>query len=193
MPARVERYDAATQLVDVSPQVKEPFENEDGSVSSLQLPIITNVPLVFPGAGGFHVTFPVAVGDTVLVVFADRSIDTWLAEGGLADPVDQRRHSLSDAIAIPGLHSNKAAISGVDAAVITLGKDSESADFVALSTKVKNEITALRNTVDAALTLIKTHVHVVTGTAAAVSVALAPMQNPATVGDVASASVKIKG
>lgn len=46
---------------------------------------------------------PVAVGDTGLLIFSDRSLDVWLATGGIVDPGDDRRHALSDAVFVPGL------------------------------------------------------------------------------------------
>lgn len=108
VPARVERYDPATQAVDVKPLVRDFYEGEDGSTQSESLPVVTNVPVLFPGAGGFRVTFPVARGDVVLLVFADRSLDVWKSKGGEVDPADPRRHHLSDAVAIPGLFDLRA-------------------------------------------------------------------------------------
>lgn len=202
IPCRVESYDASTQLVDVQPLVSERVEVEDG-VTTMQLPVITSVPLVFPGAGGFHITFPVKKGDEVLVIFTDKSIDAWQDQGGISDPDDNRRHHLSDAIAIPGLHNNTGKIAGVDTDVITIGKDDGDADFVALSTATKNELTKLHDTMRdgfqttaTAITAIIGHTHAVSGVAAAPSVALALLETPSgpsDVGDVNSSSVKIKG
>jgi hypothetical protein len=125
LPAKVERYDAAKQLVDVKPLVKSYRLGEDAQPVAVALPVICNVPLVFPGAGGFRITFPVQVGDTVLLVFAEASIDTWLESHGGADvdPADVRRHNLSDAVAIPGLHTSGAPWTGASASSATIGKD----------------------------------------------------------------------
>jgi hypothetical protein len=71
--------------------------------SGESLPVITDVPVVFPGAGDYSVTFPIAKGDTVLLIFAEGSLDQWLTKGGEVDPQDDRRFSLTDAIAIPSL------------------------------------------------------------------------------------------
>ena len=99
IPARVERYDETKLLCDVKPLVRDPLP--DGTTASV--PVICNVPVAFQGGGGFRVTFPVKAGDTVLLVFGERSLDRWLNDGGEVDPVDPRRHDLSDAVAIPGL------------------------------------------------------------------------------------------
>ena len=46
-------------------------------------------------------SFPYEVGDYVLLCFMDRSIETWLTNGGTVDPKDSRMHDLSDAMALP--------------------------------------------------------------------------------------------
>lgn len=118
IPATVVRVELGRGLVDAQPLVKDIFEGQAASV-----PVITNVPIVWPGAGGFRLTFPIAVDDVVLLVFSDRSLDLWLEKGGEVDPKDPRRHALSDAIAIPGLRSFNAPWSGAAADGVTLGKD----------------------------------------------------------------------
>ena len=66
---------------------------------------IQDVPVVFPVSGGAGVTFPINAGDQCAIVFADRAIGDWLAQGGVVDPKDTRIKHLSDAICIPGLSS----------------------------------------------------------------------------------------
>ncbi len=123
LPARVESYDAATQTIFAKPLIRGLFTEEDGSLSQDSLPVIPNVPVVFPGAGGFRLTFPIAVGDNVLLVFADRSIDAFQSGGGETAPADLRKHNLSDAIAIPGLHPSNGAWTGASLTDLTMGKD----------------------------------------------------------------------
>ena len=191
MPARVEKYDDATQLADVQPLLKESYTDEEGERSIARLPVITNVPVVFPGGGGMRITFPVRAGDTVMLVFSDRSIDSWLAQGGEATPEDERRHHLSDAIAIPGLHPNTAAWSGTEANVVTIGDDTAASDFVALATATKNEITTLRDAVNGFVNSYNSHTH--TTPSGASGPPQTPAIGPSTVGDVKSNTVKIKG
>ena len=66
--------------------------------------------MCFPGSGAFPETFPLKAGDTVLLVFSSSSIDRWLSLGGEVDPIDDRRHHITDAMAIPGLRSMNAAL-----------------------------------------------------------------------------------
>lgn len=56
----------------------------------MDLPILPDVPVVFPGGGGFALTFPVAAGDECLVVFASRCIDAWWQSGGVGEPMEPR-------------------------------------------------------------------------------------------------------
>lgn len=69
------------------------------------LPLLSDVPVFTLQGGGFSLEFPIAAGDTCLVLFADRNIDNWFTSGGLMPPADGRLHALSDAIALVGLNS----------------------------------------------------------------------------------------
>ena len=143
MPARVERYDSSLQVIDAQPLIKETYAQTDGAEVSVALPLCQNVPVQFPGGGGMRITFPVAVGDTVLLVFGDRSRDSWQVQGGLSDPLDARRHHLSDAYALLGFHANSSPYQDADPSVITLGSNTGLADFVALSSKVDTALAQL--------------------------------------------------
>jgi len=133
MPARVESYDAEQQRVSVKPLIKRGYLDEAGDRQTEEIPVINDVPVVFPGAGGFRVTFPVARGDVVLIVFAETSLDRWLVRGSVIDPGDDRRHDLNDAIAIPGLRpfsdplasapTDKLSIGADEGAVINIATD----------------------------------------------------------------------
>jgi len=99
LPGRIEKYDYAKQKADVKPLIKKLYV--DGTTEAL--PVIVNVPVVWPRGGGGSLTFPLEKGDGVLLVFSQRSLDTWLSKGGDTGPGDPRKFDLSDAIAIPGL------------------------------------------------------------------------------------------
>lgn len=97
-PGRVVAVGKGT--VDVQPLVKIKTATGDDSA-----PLLVGVPTVQPAAGGFTITFPIAIGDTVLVVFQDRAIDGWADKGEEGTQVEYRAHHPSDAIAIIGLFS----------------------------------------------------------------------------------------
>ncbi len=96
MPGIITAYVAPRASVQPSVKIKY----EDGSI--VVPPVIPNVPIVLPRTAAGGVTFPVAVGDSVLLIFSQRSIERWLSEGGLVEAGDARMHSMSDAFAIPG-------------------------------------------------------------------------------------------
>lgn len=99
IPAEVLSFDATKATVNVQPSIKRKMS--DGSVVSL--PVIQNVPICYPQGNGSIICFPLAKGDPVLLVFSERSLDIWWTKGGNVDPLDARKHNLSDAIAIPGV------------------------------------------------------------------------------------------
>ncbi|QHZ59744.1 baseplate spike [Alteromonas phage vB_AmeM_PT11-V22] len=66
---------------------------------------ITNVPILFPSSSEGIVSFPVKVGDTVLLLFSQEDVDTFLHDGTKDKPPQSfRKFSLTDAIAVPCVH-----------------------------------------------------------------------------------------
>ena len=112
LPGVVVSYDEATQTASVRPAFKFAYKDpNDGSVKRYTPPAIPNVPVAFPGAGDFSITWPLAAGDQVLLVFSERSLDEWRTVAGSGhEPGDLRRFDLSDAVAYPGLRSPAAPI-----------------------------------------------------------------------------------
>lgn len=99
MPASVESYDFKTQKADIKIDMQELYRNE----TSLDYPVLSGVPVIFPRCGGASITMPVARGDTCLVMFLDRDSTSWLLGGKNTKPKSMRSHHLSDAVAIMGL------------------------------------------------------------------------------------------
>lgn len=100
LPGIVAAVDLVKQTVSVQPATQGEQESPDGSSASVNLPLLVDVPIVWPRAGGFALTFPVKVGDEVLVMIADRCIDAWWQSGGIGAALEPRMHDLSDAFAI---------------------------------------------------------------------------------------------
>lgn len=105
IPAKVLSYDRARQSIEAQPLVRVAYTDESGVRRVERLPAVTNVPIAFQGAGAYSSTFPLAKGDTVLLLFSQASLDKWCTRGGDVDPIDDRRFDLSDAIALPGLRA----------------------------------------------------------------------------------------
>lgn len=106
MPGIVQSVDLSTMTCEVQPSIQGIVTDENDVTQNVNYPKLVDVPIVFPSAGGFLITFPLAVGDEVLVVFASRCIDSWWQSGGTSNqPMEARMHDLSDGFAIPGPRS----------------------------------------------------------------------------------------
>jgi hypothetical protein len=99
LPGKIISYDFTVQKAVIQPLLNKVWTDN----TTTAMPILENVPVIFPRAGGASLTFPVVSGDTCLLVFIERSIDLWLTVGGQVSPDDPRKFDLSDAVAIMGL------------------------------------------------------------------------------------------
>ena len=91
-----------TQTVDAIPLIDRVLSND----TSIQPAKVYNVPIVFPSGGGGLLSFPLSVGDTILLVYSMRSLEEWLGgDGSGTIPQDNRHHHTTDAIGIPGLYT----------------------------------------------------------------------------------------
>lgn len=106
-PGIVTEWDPVQQTVTVQLAIRETMTDEDGEEKELEIPILVDVPVVMPRAGGYVLAFAPKKGDECLVVFADMCIDAWWQSGGVQSQVDWRRHDLSDGFAIMGCWSQQ--------------------------------------------------------------------------------------
>lgn len=108
LPGVFQSFDPAALTASVQPAVQGVITDEKGKASNVNLPLLVDVPVVFPHSRDFALTFPVKAGDECLVVFASRCIDAWWQSGGVGAPAENRMHDLSDGFAIPGPWSQAA-------------------------------------------------------------------------------------
>ena len=87
------------ESVNVIPTIARKYA--DGEVRNR--PIIYKVPIVFQSGGGGLLSFPIAVGDTVLLIFSGDDHDNFL-QGVSQIPTTRRQFGYTDAIAIPCLY-----------------------------------------------------------------------------------------
>lgn len=106
MPGIVQEWDAEQQTVTVQLAIREKV-SMDGRETEMEIPMLVDVPVVMPRAGGYSLVFAPVKGDECLVVFADACIDSWWQSGGVQSQADSRRHDLSDGFAILGCWSQK--------------------------------------------------------------------------------------
>ena len=70
-----------------------------------EIPVLSDVPVVLYGGGGYVITCPITAGDECLVVFGDNCYNAWWTNGGIQNQEIKRRHDLSDGFAIVGIRS----------------------------------------------------------------------------------------
>ena len=99
-PGIVTAVNLAAQTVTVQLAIQGAIDSPDGTTQNVNMPLLADVPICWPRAGGFALTMPIAIGDEVLVVYGDRCIDSWWQSGGIGAPLSPRMHDLSDAFAI---------------------------------------------------------------------------------------------
>lgn len=126
MPCIVTSVDFTAMTLEAQPAIQGVVEDENGVKRLVNLPVLVDVPIVFPSAGGFTITLPIAVGDEVLVVFASRCIDAWWQSGGINKPAEARMHDLSDGFAIPGPRSQPNVITGISSTGAQIRNDAGS-------------------------------------------------------------------
>lgn len=167
LPAQIEVYDATEQTVDVQPMIKNVVSDPDGSELEEDFPVIPAVPVVFPRGGGHFITFPLAKGDFVLLVFCEKSIDQFMAKGKSAHPVDLEKHGFSGAVAMAGFYPTAQALAedGHDTGLL-MGKESagpqiyisdtkielgqkDASDAVSLDSAVQTQLTNIVNDINA--------------------------------------------
>jgi hypothetical protein len=119
MPATILTYNPTAMTCEVKVAVQARYTQPQDSSKDMNkqkgvtnyittfrdFPKLMDCPVVFPQGGGAVLTFPLAPGDEVLVIFASRGIDWWWQNGaakGPQPPAECRMHDLSDGFVIPG-------------------------------------------------------------------------------------------
>jgi len=170
MPGMIVKWDESKQMVDVKPLLKRAFYDEEDNRQVESLAIITNVPVIFPGGGGFRLTFPIHAsntdGDICELTFSDSSLDKWLSgKGQEVDPGIDHTHNISDAVAHVALKPFGAPWTSCDKSEATLGSDTgvqlhmaggviaigdkpstdSSYQYIAMAQKVLDELNAIKS------------------------------------------------
>lgn len=120
---RIVSYDAAKQTASVQLTVKSFVKDENGKRKAVDIPILQDVPVQFPGSGGQTMTFPVAAGDEVMVNFLSRASDAQQQSGGDQNPTDASVNSLSHPRAMLGFKSDPRKLSNVSTTATELRSD----------------------------------------------------------------------
>lgn len=165
LPGKVVNFYSETQTIDVQPQIQNAFLDVDGKEVIERLPQMKDVPIIYLRSVGknFAITCPLEAGDTVLLIVNSRAISRWRYSDKEVVPENNRLHDLSDAVAIPGLFSEKK-LSSIPADTMVIGKtDSgpsihinnteiklgapDASDYVALASLVLNRLNVIKGIV----------------------------------------------
>lgn len=148
-------YDAAKRRAQIRIMIKRPTVAEDGTPGHEEYPILPSCPVLQLLAGPWRFSVPIQPGVSGLVVFLSQDPSKWRAGGGVSEPGNHRRHSLSFGVFIPGLLPDDQAIPQtsdsamvLDGSLIKLGADA--VDFVALASKVEDELDGISTSLNSA-------------------------------------------
>ena len=124
LPAQVTSVNLTRMTVECQVTVQARIKQPDLSYVWVTMPPLVDVPIVFPQGGGYILTFPIAVGDEVLVILASRCIDGWWQSGGVQIPPDFRMHDLSDGFALVGPRSQARLVGSINPSAVELRNES---------------------------------------------------------------------
>lgn len=140
MPVVFKKHDTDTNTVHAQVTVKQKHVDAEGKATWKQFPLLKDVPVHYPGAGGVSVTMPVTDGDEGMIVFASRSFDKWWNSGGIQEQNEMRMHDISDGFAIPGFRSQPRKLKNVSSTTWQLRTDEENptqvVDFDPINKKI---------------------------------------------------------
>ena len=102
----VQDFDAADQTATVLIALKKiTAETPEGVRTYEERPLLLKCPCMMLYGGSTYMTFPIAAGDNCIILFNDREIDNWWANGGIQTPTSKRAHDIADAMVIVGVRS----------------------------------------------------------------------------------------
>lgn len=120
----------------------------------IQYPVLLDVPVVMMQGGNGILTFPVAVGDTCLILFNDRDINAWFSSGNTTTLDSQRLHSLADGIALIGIRSLRNPVETYDEDRVELRNDKAKVSIGEEKLSLENDVTSLKKIFDDLLDLL---------------------------------------
>lgn len=141
LPGIVSGVDLSKQTVSVQPSVQGSVSDSSGNITNVNLPVLVDVPIVWPRAGGFALTFPIKAGDEVLVVFSSRCIDAWWQSGGVGVAAEARMHDLSDGFAVLAPTSQSKKLNNVSSSNVQL-RDEAGTTYVEITPDGKARVVA---------------------------------------------------
>jgi hypothetical protein len=88
----------------------KPVSNRVIDGQSIELPEFIEVPPIFMNGGSSYDAYPITIGDSCLLVIAERCFDAWYGGADFVSPVELRMHDYSDGFALVGIQPQAGAI-----------------------------------------------------------------------------------
>jgi hypothetical protein len=135
-------YDPAKNTASVQIQMKRQLPNN----TVVDYPPLQDCPVVFLSGGSSYLSFPIEPGDSCVILFNDRDIDTWYTTGSSNVPPSARAHSLSDGIILVGVRNQSNAKPLLPTVVDLNGGEKMIA--------IRNDYDSLKSILDALLSVV---------------------------------------
>ena len=195
-PAEVIAYDSATSLATIKPLFIETWrgpgdERITETIDEDEDAYVENVLVMHPRAGNFRVALPVAPGDTGLAVVTKFSLDRFREGGGMSDPGDLRKFTMSGSVFFPtNLFVDDDPINCADDDTLITLSAGGAVDFLCLYTETKKNLDDLATMLTDVKSVLNNHVHVETG--ASTEKPTVPMTASYSVTDPINSAVKVE-
>ena len=130
LPAKIVKI-RDKQTIDVQPTIKKTLKRDD-DIESVEYAVIPNVPVFIMCSQDYFLSFPMKVGDPVLLIFSQHCIDDYMLTDGkeIIDTKQPLNHDLNNAIAILGIMSPKNKIDEISPDDLILGKKDGSSKII---------------------------------------------------------------
>lgn len=103
---KIQAFDSENQTADILISYKKVISEDPNGTKTLQeYPVLLQCPCIVLRGGLGSLRMPITANDYCIVLFNDKDIDNWYAGQEGAAPNTERKHDLSDGIAIVGLGS----------------------------------------------------------------------------------------
>lgn len=100
LPGIIVAYDAETHRATIQPTIRLLRDNG----VEIEIPELSDVPVIFPSSASFDIDFPLEKGDGVLLLFSESDTGFWRdSDGSISSPCTASKFGLDNAVAIPGL------------------------------------------------------------------------------------------
>ncbi len=155
----IQSFDSSKQTAKITINYKKTFFDRDASgvynPVLVDYPILLDCPVVIMQGGDCALTFPIASGDTCLVLFNDRDIDNWFTSGQVGPVNTPRLHSFADGMAIIGLNSLNNSLEDYDATRVVLKNGTTFVGISPTLIKIANDLTTLNTALQHLCTAIE--------------------------------------